>query len=180
MIKDPTLLAAIRAQAGALKIPAGSALKAAPLLAAMTAPESSWGVRQYRPRFEAAYYIGGRWYVKSPAVRDDVDAFERCAAMSWGATQIMFTVARELGFRGRPWDLSVPDAAIRWTIAYLTRRTFASWAAAPTPDLVAPAKTLAQVADSWNTGSHRDGILPRAEYLEAMSAAYQTAVGFLT
>lgn len=176
MIKDPEIIAAIRGNAAAVKIPRGSTLRAAPLLAAMTAPESSFGLFQYKPRFERAYFFGGIYYDRSEAVRQGVEAFERCGAMSWGACQIMFPTAHELGFNGRPWDLSVPGVHFRWVVEYLNRRTFGIWAKASRPELAAPALTLEQVGDSWNTGTHRDSIAPSPEYVSTLVEAYSETV----
>ena len=95
----------------------------------------------------------------------------------------MFPVAYELGYKGsahaHPWGLYEPEISLHWVIEYLNRRTFRQWDDAPRADLIAPAMTLAQVGDSYNTGSFRDmNHNPKYEkdlqehYAEAVAALY--------
>lgn len=158
MISDPKILAAIDHWCLSLVVPAGATFEARPLLAAITGNESSWGIKQYTPNFEPAYYRGGGYYLKpgNQWLRDLVAEYEECAAMSWSAWQIMFPTAWELGYRGHPWGLAEAEDALPWVVQYLGRRVFNEWKKAPTPELVAPAMTLAQVGDAYNTGTHRD------------------------
>jgi hypothetical protein len=154
---DADIQGAIDRWAQKLRIPVGSDLHAWPLLAGLCFAESSWGDDRWKAREEAGYMPGGRYHRGDVAVAFRL--YGDLACRSWGPWQLMYPVACELGFGGRPWELTGAMVAAEWTVAYLNRRTFTAWSKAPRPELVAPAMTIDQVSDSYNTGSHRDSII---------------------
>ncbi len=161
MLQDQEILAAIEQMHETIHIPDGCDIDSKILLIAMTGNESSWGT-DLKPKDEPGYYRGGYYYKKpdNEWLRKLVTKYGMCAAMSWGPWQIMYPVAYELGYKGsahaHPWGLYEPEVSLHWVIEYLNRRTFRRWDAAPAPRLVAPAMTVPQVGDSYNTGSFRD------------------------
>ena len=184
MLTDPVILSAIDILAPTVRIPSGCSIDPKALLIAMTGNESSWG-SNCAPRLELGYYRGGAYYLKpsNDWLRKLVTKYEECAAMSWGPWQIMFPVAYELGYKGtahaHPWGLYEPEISLQWVIEYLNKRTFRVWDQAPTAKLVPVATTVAQVGDSYNTGSFRDmNHNPKYEhdlelhYAEAVSQLY--------
>lgn len=156
MILDPDIQGAIDRWAQKVRIPAGSDLHAWPLLAGLCFAESSWGVDRWKAREEGAYLPGGRYHRGDVVVAYGL--YGDLACRSWGPWQLMYPVACELGFGGRPWELTSAMVSAAFVVEYLNRRAFRVWEKAPRPDLVAPATKLEQVSDSYNTGSHRDEI----------------------
>jgi len=161
MIIDTAILVAIDSLAPTVRIPQGCLIEPRALLAALTGNESNWGT-DCAPRDEKGYYVGG-YYYENPGngwLRMLVKKYGRCAASSWGPWQIMYPVAYELGYRGggfaHPWGLYEPDQCLHWVVEYLNRRVFRFWPSAPKPALMAPAMTIQQVGDGYNTGNFRD------------------------
>ncbi|HET6373000.1 MAG TPA: hypothetical protein VFG76_06820 [Candidatus Polarisedimenticolia bacterium] len=162
-----------------IEIPGRAQIDPRCLLHGMTGNESRFGEIQFTPRFEPNYYRGGRYYLK-PAnewLRRAVTRYEQCAAMSWGAWQIMYPTAVELGYDGHPWGLSLPEECIRWVVAYLNRRTYKEWDDAPRAILRPPALTVEQSGDSYNTGNHWDDV-HNAKYERELRENYDKAAAF--
>ena len=128
------------------------------VLWALGGVESSFGKYAHQPRFEKAYARGGRYFVK-----DLDERFGDAAAMSYGPWQVMFANAYQVtsGFVA-PDDLKgmTPEAQ-QATILWLDNAV-----------LDRGARTMREIADAWNTGSHRDSILPAPEYLEKVERFY--------
>ena len=174
---DADILVAIDAAAPLLKIPAGVLIEPAPLLAAICGNETSWGEQRWASRFEPAYYRGGAYY-KHPAndwLRKLITKYEHAGAASWGWGQIMYSTAAELGFKGHPWELTDADVCGQYVVQYLNRRTFAHWIEAPHDRLIAPADTIGQVGDSYNSGSARDTNKPE-HYMAELETNYAIAL----
>jgi len=183
VLTDPAILSIIDQLAPTLHLPDGCEIQPKALLCAMTGNESSWGT-DLKPKDEPAYYRGGHYYLKPENgwLRSLVTKYGMCAAMSWGPWQIMFPVAYELGYKGsahaHPWGLYEPDVSLHWVIEYLNKRTFREWPNAPKPELVAPAMTIAQIGDSYNTGSFRD-LNHNAKYETDLETHYAEAMAVL-
>jgi soluble lytic murein transglycosylase-like protein len=79
----------------------------ADLVEAVVRTESSGNPRAYRAeaQFWVRYLKGKPFYEKYGPAR---------AAASYGLMQLMFSTARELGFRGEPEDLYDPETNLRW------------------------------------------------------------------
>ena len=173
MITNPAILAAIEANAGALKCPAS--LDARAVLAAITWPETTWGERFKAGLFEPAYYRGGKFYHRH--VITLVHTYESLAACSYSAWQILFVAAYETGFRGDPWDLIDPAVGCPAVVALLNKRCFNVWENAPDPKLIPPASSIVQVGDLWNSGSWRDRFVP-GDYVKSIEEGYAEALAF--
>lgn len=173
---DPDILSAIDALSQRVRLPVGSAIHAWPLLAGLCFAESTWGEDRWKAREERAYMPGGVYHrrevVSAYAMYGDL------ACRSWGPWQIMFPVACELGFGGRPWELTQARASLLYVVEYLNRRSFTTWSRAPRPELIAPALTVAEVSDSYNTGSHRDAIKNK-DHADRLSYGYQMALDWM-
>ena len=132
----------------------------AALLRALAQVESSGGA-QAIPRFERAYSIGGYYYRRSKAVRELWAKWGDWAACSYSPWQILFVVATELGYDGSPAHLREPSVAGKYVVRYLNRRIFNRGA-----------RSVAQVADGYNSGSFADQMVPEA-YIVKLEAAYR-------
>jgi len=129
------------------------------VLWALGGAESSFGEFAHQPRFERAYARGGRYFLK------DLDReFGDAAAMSYGPWQVMFCNAHRVtsGYV-KPDDLkgmtfAAQVATVRWLDSAVLDRG---------------AKSIRDIADAWNTGSHRDNILPAPQYLEKVERFYR-------
>jgi len=113
--------------------------------------ESSFGTCAHQPRFEPAYGRGGRYF---SAPLDD--KFGDAAAMSYGPWQVMFPNAYKAANTFiTPSELTgCTFAALSVTVLWLDGYVIGRGA-----------RTLEQIADAWNTGSHRDAIRPAPKYL---------------
>lgn len=128
------------------------------VLWALGGVESSFGKFAHQPRFEKAFARGGRYFDK------DLDAkFGDASAMSYGPWQVMFVNAyRVTGGFVAPDELrGMTHAAQVATVLWLDNAV-----------LDRGARTIREIADAWNTGSHRDSILPAPEYLERVERFY--------
>jgi len=176
VIQDEAIRDAIEAHHEELSLPAGSDLDARALLAAICGNETAWGDPNWRWKapHEPAFDRGGRYYWGN---RMDIMRYGDLAARSWGPWQTMYPVARELGFLGHPWDLNIEARAVSVLIDYLNRRTFVEWPKAPKGSLVAPARSVRDVGDSYNTGSMRD-TNHNPKYEADLEANYARALAF--
>lgn len=134
---------------------------AAWLLGALAEVESTFGTNNV-PRYEKAYDEGGIYYRRSPEVRARHVRWGDWAHCSYSSFQVMFHTACELGFRGTPLDLWKDEVAIFWVIEFIRKRAIEKGA-----------KTLSEIFDAYNSGTHRDRIVPE-EYIAKGLGNYQT------
>ena len=128
------------------------------VLWALSGVESSFGKLAHQARFEKSYARGGRYYLQP------LDSlYGDAAAMSYGPWQVMYCNAHRVtnGFVS-PHELQgMTFAAQIATVMWLDDAV-----------LDRGAKTMREIADAWNTGSHRDSILPAPTYLERVEKFY--------
>lgn len=124
------------------------------LLTAIAVVESGYGTYNV-PKYEKAYDLGGRYGNKAEWLK-----WGALAACSYSSFQIMYAVAREMGYQGSPIGLCHDDVALPYVIKLLQRRI-----------LDRGASTLADVADAYNSGNFRDSVVPTA-YIAKFLAAY--------
>ncbi len=120
------------------------------------------------PRLETAYCPGGRYFDGR-----QWEAHGEACAKSYSNWQIMYPVARELGYQGKPQDLDDDTTAIEYVVRYLNRRCI----------LKSRKKTggiaeLADILDAYNSGSPLDGNVPTA-YIARGKRNYQEALRVL-
>jgi hypothetical protein len=120
------------------------------LLLAISGIESTYGKRRMFVRLEPSYAPGGRYYKNSSTVRDRWYSYGCLAASSYGAFQIMFITAQELGFTGHPIELQKDEACAYWATQLITERIIKRQGAT----------TLEQVLDAYNSGNAKDNIVP--------------------
>lgn len=131
------------------------------LLAALAWKESSFGRDGGHPRIEPAYRPNGALHrAHVPAL---YALYGDCAAASWSSWQIMFPTAVELGYAGEPWGLWEDRTAVLWVIAYIERAVKRG------------AATVEQIADAYNSGSHKDRFVPEA-YVRGLRSHYDRMV----
>ncbi len=107
--------------------------------------------RQYRtPRFEPAYAPGGLYFRSSSMVRQEYARWGSSAACSYSNFQIMFIVARELGYDAPPLALDKDSVALPYVVRYINVRILA------TPGV----ETVENIADAYNSGTYRDANVP--------------------
>lgn len=82
------------------------------------------------------------------------------AAASWGPWQLLYHTAADLGYDWPPFLLHDEDVSYRWVLKRLAQITERG------------AATLEEIADAWNSGTHRDGIVPET-YIQKVRDAYQ-------
>jgi hypothetical protein len=146
-----------------------------PLLLAIRRVESADG-RDCVPRVEPAYLPKGFvCYCQHGVVRGTGACFTSVAearwhrwqkgdqhvgtAASWGPWHILYHTAADLGFAGAPHELSDRNRSLDYVRRFLHRATTRG------------ARTVAEFADAYNSGSHRDQIVP-ASYIERVEDAY--------
>lgn len=120
--------------------------------------------RYYAPRFEPAYAPGGLYYRNSKEVRDAYEKWGKSAACSYSNFQILYITATELGYEGPPLGLDRDSLAIPFVIKYINERIFARGA-----------KTVEQVADGYNSGTHLDRLKP-IKYMARFRRYYDKAI----
>ena len=128
-------------------------------LYALSAIESSYG-RFNLPRHEPAFARGGRYF------QHELDRqFGDLAACSLGPWQIMFPNAHKI-MKGhvKPMDF-LADDGLNLTSAVAS----ALWL---DYEIGRGATTLEQIADAWNTGSHRDSIKPAPIYFQKVAEGW--------
>lgn len=128
------------------------------LLAALAEAESWFGVYNI-PKYEPAYDSGGRYFDHKLWMK-----WGSWAACSYSSWQIMYPVAIELGFDGRPQDLWDDETAIHWVMEYIDRRI-----------LKRGCNTVEQFADAYNSGSFKDRNVPEL-YIEKFVGHYRTVI----
>lgn len=173
MIKRAEILTAIDIWAPSLR---SGDLVAEAVLAAITCPETSWGLRWKASKSERAYKPGGAYFINHvPGLYDE---YGDAAASSWSAWQILYVAAWEMGFRGDPWRLCDPTVSLEYVVKLLNARCFNEWKGAPTPELMKPADTIEEVGDMWNSGTFRDSRPPLPDYLPKIVPAYERALQY--
>ena len=141
------------------------------LLAAIAEVESSGGVNNY-PNFEP-YWVPegtsftiegriqkGRHPSSNSIVRLRYEKYGMASGCSFSSWQILYHTAADMGYVGVPWDLWNDHFAINWVVKLLNRIQEAG------------ADTLAEVADAYNSGTHKDRIVPK-HYIAKIDAAYK-------
>lgn len=123
------------------------------MLWAIAGCESTFGRDRLFVRNESAYSPGGRLYANSVMLRALWGKWGVLGASSFGSFQLMFATATELGFYGHPCDLQQDDVGAQWAARLIKDRIIARGAS-----------TLSHVLDAYNSGSHRDVIIP-ADYI---------------
>ncbi len=83
------------------------------------------------------------------------------SSASYGPWQILYHVAADLGYDGHPCDLLHQSEP--WVRKLLQRIARSG------------ARTIAEIADSWNSGNFRDKNVP-AEYITKVQRAYEEAL----
>jgi len=151
----------------ALHIPGGCDLEPQALLAALAWQESTFGLHGGQSRVERAYCRGGTYYDGSSEVRDLWACYGSCAAASWSSWQILYVAAFELGFDLPPWRLFDDHIAFEWVIRYLDKRVLSKGAT-----------TVEDFADAYNSGTHRDSIVP-VDYIKSFAQHYARCVALL-
>lgn len=130
------------------------------LLAALAEVESNFGENAV-PKYEKAFDWNGPW-----ARPDILKRWGAWGACSYSSFQIMYQVAVELGFDSErsPAELHEDEVAFIYVAAYIDRRI-----------LRCGAKSVRDFADGYNSGSHRDDIIP-IQYIERFETAYDEAL----
>lgn len=152
-----TLQVLIKEMAPQLKVPEDGSVEADVLLAAIAYCESSFG-QNAKPRVEPAY-LSGR-YARVDHVAKAIAKYGEKAACSYGPWQVLYITALELGFKGTPDELADPRTNLEYAIKYLNQRAYGRGA-----------KTVAQYADCYNSGDHRDRFVPTG-YVRKCVQAY--------
>jgi hypothetical protein len=127
------------------------------LLRAIADVESSYG-RNSNPRHEPAYCRGGKYFDKL-----DTELYGCAAHCSYGPWQIMYPVARELGFTGAPEELANPETNCLYAVRYLNARA-------------SEAKTVEDIARCYNGGNINAKAVPQS-YIDKLTAAYRAREG---
>jgi hypothetical protein len=140
----------------------GQVISGAQLLFALAGRESSFG-KNCKPRHEPAYDWGGK-YAREPFQNDLLVLYDSEAAKSYGPWQIMLCNA--VGWKPRELAEDLEHAAVA-TIGFIRRQVLGAQ----------KARTLEQIADTYNSGNYRDRVTPDvAAYIAAVKNFYFTEV----
>ncbi len=112
------------------------------------------------PRYEKAYAPGGYYYEKSQMVRDEYEKWGNWAACSYSNFQILYITARELGYDGPPLALDKDSVALPFVVKLLNRI------------ISRGASTPEEIADAYNSGTHKDKIVPE-KYIRKFKKFYE-------
>jgi len=134
------------------------------ILTALAYCESDYGQIR-RPRFEKSYAPGGYYYQRSPELRTNYSILGAWAACSYGSFQILFQTAYELGFRGSPVLLWIPEDAVglQYVVELLNKR------------ILPKAQKPQEIADAYNSGSFTDQIIP-TDYINEFMDKYNNPI----
>lgn len=135
------------------------------LLLTISGLESTFGKRREFVRNEPGYSPGGNYYSKSLSVRQAFQHWGCLAASSFGSFQLMYITATEMGFDGHPIDLQGDRVCGYWATQLIIKRFIGRLGA----------KTLTDILDCYNSGSHRDHFIP-ALYVSHGLALYADLV----
>lgn len=125
------------------------------LLWAISGNESTFGRRREFVKHEPAYLPGGRYYMRSTALHASFIRYGVLAASSFGAFQMMYPTACELGFIGHPIALQDDDICADYAVKLIRHRIIGAQ----------DAKTLRDALDAYNSGSWKDAVIP-GKYIE--------------
>lgn len=152
------LIELARLYANDFKLKDGSPLH---FLLALMSVESSLG-RNNVPRFELSYSRLSIAYKKSELLKEGHKQWGDLAAMSYGPAQILWIVARELGYQGHPLDLWHGVNSMPWVIKVINR------------NIEKGADTLDRLAASYNAGlgALKNPDLWPSRYLQKFRLAY--------
>jgi hypothetical protein len=125
------------------------------LLWAIGGVESSFGVRAV-PKYEEAFDWGGRY--AEPELLKEHGSLAACSLGPW---QVMFSNVHSVT-KGevKPLHMYEPPTALIVTCMFMQERVIDKGA-----------KTVEEIADAWNSGTHKDGIVPY-EYIRKVKAIY--------
>lgn len=124
------------------------------LLWAISGNESTFGRRREFVKHEAGYLPDGRYYRRSPTLRQAYMKYGVLASSSFGSFQIMHATACELGFNAHPIELQDDEVCAHYAIKLIRERIIKSGAT-----------TLRDVLDAYNSGSWKDTVVP-GKYIE--------------
>ena len=127
------------------------------LLWAIGGVESSHG-RFYGPRHETAYCRGGRYYDRKLTRKHNC-----MAHCSYGPWQLMYANAVSIKKAITPELMLEPLHALPITVGWMRRV------------INRGAVTVRDIADAWNSGSHRDKFIPVA-YIKKVEALYKKRI----
>lgn len=133
------------------------------LLAAVAEVESTFGSNT-RPRYEKNYDFGGSYWTAENAQKWGWNEYGPIVCCSYSSFQIMYPTALELGLPSSqdPMCLNHDDIAINYVVKYIKERA-----------LDKGAKTIEDIADTYNSGSFKDKIVPTA-YIKKFVEAYKS------
>lgn len=121
--------------------------------------ESSFGTRAV-PKFEKAYSYGGK-YQNLDLLRKHGDL----AACSLGPWQIMYPNVYQITYgEVNPLHMYEPTTALLVTAIWMQKNIIGKGA-----------KTIEEIADAWNSGSHRDSFIP-TEYIAKVKSIYNDII----
>lgn len=120
------------------------------LLLTITGIESDFGRQREYVRYEKAFGPGGKYYLDNPGLRKEYKRWGCLAASSFGAFQLMYITATELGFSGHPIQLQKDIICAEWATELIIQRFIGRH----------KAKTLRDILDAYNSGYHADKYLP--------------------
>ena len=144
---------------GARMVEAPSGIDTEALLRALGKVESSSG-RNNVTRHENSYCRGGKYFNRTLYRKFGCDA--HC---SYGPWQIMYAnVSQITSGEISPMEMHDPQVALMVTVEWLNRKVIARGA-----------DTVTKIADAWNSGSHRDNIVP-IKYIAKLLRAYQESM----
>jgi hypothetical protein len=130
------------------------------LLLAIAGCETAFGQQADFVRAEPAYMPGGRYFEDSASLKLLYRQYGVAACSSWGPFQIMFIVAREVGFKGHPWELVQEETGARVALEVIRR------------SVKIGSDTLEKVLDAYNSGNSKDANVP-FEYVRKGVTIYE-------
>jgi hypothetical protein len=130
------------------------------VLWAIAGNESRHGALREFVRTEPGYLPDGHYYRRSASLRQHYARWGCLASASFGTWQIMYETAFEMGFRGHPIELQQDACSVNHAIALIEKRFMAGGAT-----------TLAEVLDAYNSGTHKDRVVPE-KYIKDGIAHY--------
>ena len=169
------IIAASLDAAAALSNVCPNAINPRALVRALAEVESSFGTN-CAPRHERAYDLRGKLHDANTPGGEALRGFRRVwgawAACSYGPWQVMYAVARELGFNVTPVELA-ENIGLNGMVAsaLLRKRIFRE-----VPTGSDRERCLEIIGDSYNTGNSRDANIP-SDYIEKLKAAYALHLG---
>ncbi len=137
------------------------------LLLTLSGLESNFGTLRDFVRYEKGYAPGGKYYNDSETLRAEFRHYGCLACSSYGAFQIMYLTALELGFKGHPIDLQKDKVCCLWATQLIVKRFIGRF----------HAKTLRDVLDAYNSGNHVDKYIPTL-YINKGFVLYDTLSDF--